>query len=76
MYALFFEDTQEAAGVFHSKPQAVSMGRFLSSERQRVIVGVFNRTDGTTAICFKFSGGEQTYDGGCCVSGWAASNAA
>lgn len=66
MYALFFEDTQEAAGVFHSKNEVVVIGRLLSQERQRPIVGVFNRSDGSTAICCKFSGGEQTFDGGCC----------
>lgn len=70
MYALFFEDTQETAGVFHSKNQALVVGRLLSQERGRSVVGVFNRPDGSTAICCKFEDGAQTFDGGCCGPAW------
>lgn len=66
MYVLFFEDSDEPAGVFHTKNQAVTFGRRLSHEEKRSVVGIFNRTDGSTAICCKFRDGEQIYDGGCC----------
>ena len=72
MYALFFEDTLETAGVFHSKTQVVIVGRLLSLERQRPLIGIFNRPDGTTAVCCKFADGEQIFDGGCCPAVWPA----
>jgi hypothetical protein len=72
MYALFFEDTHETAGVFHSKGQAFAAGLLLSQERRRSIVGIFNRPDGSTVICCKFANGEQTFDAGCCPSVKAA----
>lgn len=67
MYALFFEDSHEPAGVFDTKNQIVLMGRRLSREHERRIVGIFNRSDGTTAVCCKFEAGEQVYDGGGCA---------
>jgi hypothetical protein len=68
MYALFFEETYEPIGVFDSKNQAVAMGKLMSRERSRAVVGIFNAADGSTAVCCKFSAGEQTFDGGSCAT--------
>ena len=71
MYALFFQGREETVGIFPTKNQALVMGRLLSGGDPRMVVGIFNRPDGSTAICCKFMGGEQVYDGGCCVASWA-----
>lgn len=71
MYALFVEDTFEPLGVLASKTQAFIAARLLSRERGQSVLRIFNRQNGSTALCGRFENGGQTFDGGCCPAEWA-----
>lgn len=51
MYALFFEDTGDLIATADRAPHALGLGRLVSREKGRVVVGVLNHLDGTTELC-------------------------
>ncbi len=57
--------------VLPTKNQVLVMGRLVSNSDSRVVMGIYNRTDGSTAICCKVVGGAQVYDGSCRLASWA-----
>lgn len=59
MYALYFEDTGELIATIDRAPHALGLGRLVSREKGRVVIGVVNNVDGSTAICWRFVQGVQ-----------------
>lgn len=59
MYALFFEDTGELIATADRAPHALGLGRLVSREKGRPVVGVLNSKDGTTEVCWRFIHGRQ-----------------
>ncbi|MCA0201620.1 MAG: hypothetical protein LCH56_12410 [Proteobacteria bacterium] len=59
MYALFFEDTGELIATVDRAPQALGLGRLVSREKARGVIGALNRLDGTTQLCWRFVNGRQ-----------------
>src|SRR5690606_27377389 len=59
MYALFFEDTGELIATAERAPHALGLGRLVSSEKGRAVIGVLNGKDGATEICWRFVHGRQ-----------------
>lgn len=65
MYALFYENEHQSVGMFNSKMSAMVQAKALSRERNGTVTCIFHRPPAQT-ICFKFTAGQQTFDGGCC----------
>jgi hypothetical protein len=59
MYALFFEDTGELIATVDRAPHAMGLGRLVSREKCRVVIGVLNNGDGSTELCWRFMYGRQ-----------------
>jgi hypothetical protein len=59
MYALFFEDTGDLIATADRAPHALGLGRLVSREKGRTVVGVLNNKDGTTEACWRFVHGRQ-----------------
>lgn len=59
MYALFFEDTGELIATVDRAPHALGLGRLVSREKGRTVIGVLNHKDGTTEVCWRFVHGRQ-----------------
>jgi hypothetical protein len=59
MYALFFEDSGELIITADRAAHAIGLGRLVSREKGRVVVGVLNNKDGSTEVCWRFVLGRQ-----------------
>ncbi len=59
MYALFFEDTGDLIATADRAAHVVGLGRLVSREKGRVVVGVLNNKDGSTEVCWRFVHGRQ-----------------
>jgi hypothetical protein len=59
MYALFFEDSGELIATLDRAPHAIGLGRLVSREKGRVVIGVLNHLNGTTEISWRFVSGRQ-----------------
>ena len=59
MYALFFEDSGELIATVDRAPHAVGLGRLVSREKGRAVIGVLNNKDGSTEVCWRFVHGRQ-----------------
>ncbi|MGE4064320.1 MAG: hypothetical protein AB7E79_13215 [Rhodospirillaceae bacterium] len=59
MYALFFEDSGELIATVDRAPHAIGLGKLVSRDKGRVVVGVLNSLDGTTEVCWRFFEGRQ-----------------
>lgn len=52
--------------MFDSKMSAMVRAKALSRERNETVTCIFHRS-GAQSICFRYSAGVHTFDGGCCV---------
>jgi hypothetical protein len=59
MYFLLYQDTNELAGVFQARNTAVTCARFLSREKQRSIIVVYNGASGATSEAMVFEHGQE-----------------
>lgn len=59
MYALFYEDTGELIATADRAPHALGLGRLVSRDKGRAVIGVLNTLDGATEVCWHFVSGRQ-----------------
>ncbi|MGE3335015.1 MAG: hypothetical protein AB7I36_15320 [Rhodospirillaceae bacterium] len=65
MYLLYYDQSREAAGVFDKKSSAMAVAQHLSRKDATTVIGIYTK-GGTDYLCFKYTKGAHTFDGGCC----------